>query len=65
MSNAHVIEIGEETAGLVGRDGAGFRFFSATSRFGGLDGSLFPNVRDAHLAVSRHLQERPRRHRAA
>ena len=54
MSNAYVIEVGGETAGIVARDGLGFRFYAATPTFDGLDGRLFTAPGDAERAARRH-----------
>jgi hypothetical protein len=53
MSNTYIIEVGSESAGIVVRDRAGFRFFSASRRFSSLDGKLFRSARDAERAVKK------------
>lgn len=45
-------------AGLVVRDGRGFRFFAATPTFDRLEGQLFDNPRAAQRAALRHMTER-------
>ena len=51
MSNTYIIEVGSESAGIVVRDRAGFRFFSASRRFSCLDGKLFRSAREAERAA--------------
>jgi hypothetical protein len=51
MSNTYIIEVGSESAGIVVRDRAGFRFFSASRRFSSLDGKLFRSAREAERAA--------------
>jgi hypothetical protein len=58
MSNAYVIEVRSTAAGLVVRDRRGFRFFSATNDFSGLDGRLFRNPQQAEQAAIRHASRR-------
>jgi len=50
MSNAYVIEAGEEAAGIVVREGNGFRFLSSSRRFWSLDGQYYRTPRDAERA---------------
>jgi hypothetical protein len=54
ISNAFVIEVGGETAGIVARDGRGFRFYAATQAFDALDGRMFAAPGDAERAARRH-----------
>ena len=54
MSKAYVIEVRSAAAGLVVRERGGFRFFSATSDFAGLDGRSFRNPQEAERAAIRH-----------
>lgn len=53
MSQSYVIEIDEESVGLVVRTGDDrrFVFHAASSRFGALDGQSFPSVRAAEKAA--------------
>jgi hypothetical protein len=53
MSNAYVIETAEESAGIVIRERAGFRFFAAAHRFGRFDGYLFKTIGAAERAIRR------------
>ncbi|GAB1716901.1 MAG: hypothetical protein NTAFB05_19430 [Nitrobacter sp.] len=53
MSNTYIIEVGSESAGIVVRDRAGFRFFSASPRFSSLEGKLFRSARDAERAAKK------------
>jgi hypothetical protein len=58
MSEAFIIEIESRTAGIVAKDGRGFRFFSAERIFDRLDGREFRSARDAERAAWALLQER-------
>jgi hypothetical protein len=58
MSNTYIIEVGSESAGIVVRDRAGYRFFSANRRFTPLDGKLFRSARDAERAAMQCLAQR-------
>lgn len=51
MSDARVIEIGEEAVGLVARDERGYRFYAATSAFLALEGKVFATTAKAQRAV--------------
>jgi hypothetical protein len=53
MSQAFVIEVNACAAGIVVRDGDGFRFHAACEAFSGLDGRNFRSPSDAHKAASR------------
>jgi hypothetical protein len=55
MSNTYIIEVGSESAGIVVRDRAGVRFFSASRRFNTRDGKLFRSAREAERAAKRAL----------
>jgi hypothetical protein len=55
MSPAYIIETRTEVAGIVVRDGRGFRFFAAGPEFNGLDGRLFATPRAAEAAAFDHL----------
>ena len=54
MQDAYIIESRKGAAGIVVRDGRGFRFFSATHDFNSLEGRLFNSPREAEAAVVRH-----------
>jgi hypothetical protein len=54
MYDTYIIETRKGAAGIVVRDGDGFRFFAATHRFNGLDGQLFNTPKDAEAAAVRH-----------
>ncbi|MEO6382051.1 MAG: hypothetical protein ABIO35_08635 [Nitrobacter sp.] len=58
MSKTYIIEVGSVSAGIVVRDRAGFRFFSASRRFFSLDGKLFRSARDAERAAMKCAQPR-------
>lgn len=58
MSKTYIIEVGSVSAGIVVRDRAGFRFFSASRRFSSLDGKLFRSARDAERAAMKCAQPR-------
>jgi acid phosphatase family membrane protein YuiD len=60
MSDNYIIEIQPTAAatvqaGIVVRDGRGFRFFAATQTFNPLEGHLFKNPREAERAALRHV----------
>jgi hypothetical protein len=61
MSDNYVIEIRPKAAGItvqagiIVRDGRGFRFFAATHAFNPLDGHLFKNPREAEKAALRQV----------
>jgi hypothetical protein len=55
MSDTYVIETRDGAAGIVVRDGRGFRFFAATRHFNGLDGQLFATPRAAEAAAKDQL----------
>jgi hypothetical protein len=51
MSNSYIIETWKGAAGIVVRDGRGFRFFAAKREFDSLDGHLFATPRAAEAAA--------------
>jgi hypothetical protein len=53
MSDAYIIEVSSQAAGIVVRDRGGFRFFAASHRFNALEGLLFRNAREAERAAIR------------
>ena len=50
-ANAYVIEIGEETAGIVAAEKRGFRFYSSHDTYSALEGALFNTPRQAEFAA--------------
>jgi hypothetical protein len=59
-SNAYVIEVRGQTAGIVARDGQGFRFHASAHRFNALDGRHFKTPREAERAALRLIDPRMR-----
>jgi hypothetical protein len=53
MSDSYIIEVDCEAAGIVVRDGHGFRFFAATRPFHALEGQMFKNPEQARRAAVR------------
>jgi hypothetical protein len=53
MSDAYIIEVGSQAAGIVVRTTDGYRFFAAAHRFNSLEGQLFRNPRQAERAAFR------------
>jgi hypothetical protein len=53
MSDAYIVEVGSQAAGIVVRTSGGYRFFAATHRFNSLEGELFRNPRQAECAAIR------------
>jgi hypothetical protein len=51
MRNAYIIEIDDEAVGIAARDRDGFRFHAALRAFNGLDGRLFPSLKEATRAA--------------
>ena len=51
MSNAYMIEAGDETAGVVVREGQRFRFLSSSPRFWSLDGEYYRSLKEAERAT--------------
>jgi hypothetical protein len=58
MSNAYVIEILNQTAGIVVAEERGFRFFSSEPAFDALEGNHFGSARAAERAAKALLAER-------
>jgi hypothetical protein len=52
MYEAYIIETRKGAAGIVVRDGRGFRFFAATHALNSLDGQLFATPRAAENAAN-------------
>jgi hypothetical protein len=70
MSDNYIIEIRPKAAGItvqagiVVRDGRGFRFFAATHAFNPLEGHLFRNPREAEKAALRQVTDLSRQRSA-
>ena len=58
MASAHVIEVGEITAGIVVREKGGFRFFASERPFHPLEGALFRTIDHAVRAARERLRPR-------
>jgi hypothetical protein len=55
MYDTYIIETRKGAAGIVVRDGRGFRFFAATHVFNGLEGRFFGTPKEAEAAAQRHV----------
>jgi len=55
MYDTYIIETPKGAAGIVVRDGRGFRFFAATHDFNGLEGRVFGTPKEAETAALRHV----------
>jgi hypothetical protein len=55
MYDTYIIETRKGAAGIVVRDGRGFRFFAATHDFNGLEGQVFGTPKEAEAAALRHV----------
>jgi hypothetical protein len=62
MSDAYIIEIADETAGIVVRQQSdeGYRFHAALPKYFPLDGHIFAGPRDAERAASAHFGRKRR-----
>jgi hypothetical protein len=64
MPHAYIIEIANQTAGIVVAEDRGFRFFSSESAFDSLEGTHFGSARAAERAtravLETHRLGRPR-----
>ncbi|AXK81554.1 hypothetical protein DW352_14135 [Pseudolabrys taiwanensis] len=58
MSNAYIVEVQSETAGIVVRDGRQYRFFASDRRFDALEGRDFNSLRAAEAAARDHAAKR-------
>jgi hypothetical protein len=58
MSKAYIIEVLNQTAGIVAGDEHGFRFFSSQRAFDSLEGRQFRSARDAERAARALLDGR-------
>ena len=56
MASAHVIEVGEITAGIVVLEHGGFRFFASERAFHPLEGVLFRTTEQAVRAARERLR---------
>jgi hypothetical protein len=56
MYDTYIIETRKGAAGIVVRDGRGFRFFAATHDFRHLEGQFFSSPKDAEAAAQRHIR---------
>jgi hypothetical protein len=68
MPHAYIIEIANQTAGIVVAEERGFRFFSSETAFDSLEGTHFGSARAAERAARTLLEPRrtgPVRLRAA
>jgi hypothetical protein len=63
MYDTYIIETRKGAAGVVVRDGHGFRFFAATHDFNGLEGRVFSTPKEAKAAALRHISSAPLRAR--
>ena len=63
MASAHVIEVGDITAGIVVFEQDGFRFFASERPFHPLEGALFRTLDQATRAARERLRpsKKPRR----
>jgi len=64
MYDTYIIETRKGAAGIVVRDGRGFRFFAASHAFNGLEGQFFGTPKEAEAAAQRHLDGTKARARA-
>jgi hypothetical protein len=55
MYDTYIIETRKGAAGIVVRDGRGFRFFAATQDFHRLEGQVFGSPKDAEAAALQHI----------
>jgi hypothetical protein len=60
MSKAYVIEVFNQTAGIIVSDERGFRFFSSERAFDSLEGGHFGSARAAERAVRALIEGRRR-----
>ena len=65
MSQAYIIEVLNETAGIVVSDERGFRFFSSQRAFDLLEGDYFGSARAAERAARALLEAGRRKSRPA
>ena len=58
MASAHIIEVGDRTAGIVVHEHGGFRFFASERPFHPLEGALFRTIDQAARAARERLKLR-------
>jgi hypothetical protein len=58
MATAHVIEVGDITAGIVVLERAGLRFFASDRAVQALEGALFRTIEQATRAARERLSPR-------
>jgi len=58
MSDARIIEIDDEAAGIVINDEAGVRFYAAAHPYFAFEGAQFRSAREAEQALSRFATQR-------
>lgn len=51
MSDAYIIEIGDEAVGIIARETRGYRFYAAKNSFRALEARVFDSVKLAQSAV--------------
>jgi hypothetical protein len=61
MSDAYIIELGEEAVGVIARDVNGYRFYAAKQSFRPLEGRLFHSAETARSAALELRREAPPR----
>jgi hypothetical protein len=58
MGSAHIVEVGDRTAGIVVREHGGFRFFASESAFHPLEGAVFRTIDQAARAAHERIRVR-------
>jgi hypothetical protein len=58
MGSAHIIEVGDRTAGIVIREHGGFRFFASESVFRPLEAAVFRTTGQAARAAHERIRLR-------
>jgi len=58
MASAHIVEVGDRTAGIVVREHGGFRFFASERAFDPLEGAHFRTIDQAVRAARERLRRR-------
>ena len=58
MASAHIVEVGDRTAGIVVREHGGFRFFASERALDPLEGALFRTIDQAAPAARERLKHR-------
>ena len=57
MSESYIIEVSSQAAGIVVRDGRGYRFFAAAQPFYRLEGRVFRDAREAEREAMRLVHD--------